>query len=349
MRKLALVTALLVLVAGTALAGDYHRGASLICAQCHVMHGSQQHGYNADGTGDFEAIGAAGPYEFLLRDHINEMCLNCHDNSWGPDVLGADGGTNVPTHGRLAGFLNGTVHGAAVGNFASGHTLGSTDVAPGGTFTNADGLNCINCHTQHGRDFGSGAAATNQYRNLSIATQMTYAIGTNNTALDVFEQSASFGGDHYDTYNVDFNEPDPNESAYGEFCKGCHTDFHGAADSSYMRVQSGPAGQEWLRHPTADANIGAQGGGHSSLARAWELRAYRVKVMSPTGNWGTQGTAFGVGGSPTDLTPSCFSCHMSHGNANAFGLIYPTGTAPIGESGDGTQPKQLCKQCHVQG
>jgi hypothetical protein len=340
---------LLFVMVGLAMAGDYHEGATLICSQCHVMHGSQGHGYNADGTGFFGEVGADGPYHFLLRDHINELCLHCHDNSWAPDVLGADGGANVPTLGRLAGFLNGTVHGVVTGTDASGHTLGSTNPAPGGTFANPDGLNCVDCHSQHGRTFSvGGGVTTSQYRNL-WPTQITYAIGTNDLTKDVFEVDDNFGGDHYSLNNVDFNEPDPAGSAYGEFCQNCHVDFHGSSSDANMRVQTGVAGQEWLRHPTADANIGEQGGGHSSLLRAWELKAYRVKVMSPTGNWGTQGTAFGVGGSPTDLTPSCFTCHRSHGNANAFGLVYPTGNSAIGESGDGTTAKELCKQCHVQG
>jgi hypothetical protein len=344
MRKLALATALVFVLVGAATAGDYHSGATLNCAECHVMHGSQQHGYNSDGGGITVDIGGAQPYEFLLRNHVNELCLTCHDGqTFAPDVLAA--GNGVPTLGRQAGALN--RDNSAPYFDETGHTLGSTAVAPGGTFTNADGLNCINCHTQHGRTFGASAAS--QYRNLSVSTGVSYAIGTNDVTKDVFER-ASAGATHYDISNIDFNEPDVHGSAMGAYCKNCHTNFHGSADSANMRVQTGPAGEEWLRHPAADANIGAVGHGHSVLGTsAWGGRAYRTQVMSPAGNWGTQGTAFGATGSPTDLTPSCFSCHKSHGNANAFGLIYPTGAAAIDENGDGTTAKQLCKQCHSQG
>jgi hypothetical protein len=347
MRKLALATALVFVMVGAATAGDYHSGATLNCAECHVMHGSQQHGYNSDGTGLTVDIGAAEPYEFLLRNHINELCLTCHDNqTFAPDVLGANGGVVYPDgHGRQAGALN--RDNVAPYHDETGHTLGSMDIAPGGTWSNEDGLNCINCHTQHGRTFSS--ASIPQYRNLSVTTGVSYAIGTNDVTKDVFERVSS-GASHYDIYNIDFNEPDPTGSAMGAYCMNCHTTFHGNSTDPDMRVQTGPAGQEWLRHPTADANIGALGGGHSQIGtRGWGGRAYRTQVMSPTGNWGTQGTAFGASGSPTDLTPSCFTCHKAHGNQNAFGLIYPTGAEMIDEEGDGTNAKNLCKQCHSQG
>jgi len=67
-----------------------------------------------------------------------------------------------------------------------------------------------------------------------------------------------------------------------------------------------------------------------------------VQVMSASGVWDPPAA---------DNTPSCMSCHKSHGNQNAFGLIYMSGTGTVTEEGDvnGTQSKDLCKQCHVQG
>ena len=149
MKKLTLLLiAGIALVASPALAGDYHTGGSLNCAECHVMHYSQSHGYNSDGSGFTVGLGGSGPYHFLLRNEINALCLSCHDNqTFAPDVLAANGGI-VPTNGRQAGALN--RDNTAPYFDATGHTLGSEDAAPGGTFANADGLNCINCHQQHG-------------------------------------------------------------------------------------------------------------------------------------------------------------------------------------------------------
>jgi hypothetical protein len=60
------------------------------------------------------------------------------------------------------------------------------------------------------------------------------------------------------------------------------------------------------------------------------------------------------------MTPSCFTCHKSHGNKNGFGLIWfvdntTTGPNPpatptdITEEGDGGAYRDLCRQCHTQG
>lgn len=343
MRKFVLSLALVIGLVGVATAGDYHYGSSLVCSDCHVMHGSQDHGYAADGSGDYTAIGGAAPYHYLLRNEVNALCLTCHDNHASIiDVLGVSS-SPVPTGGRQAGALNGL---GAAGYFdANGHTLGSSDVAPGGTWNNPDGLSCTDCHQQHGYA-GFITPATNPYRNLLYATggvnkpAVSYSVGTIVSTTDVFERSASFGGDHYSPNNVDYNEPSPTASAIGNYCKGCHTEFHGSSTDANMRNQDATeAGTEWLRHPSADANIGAIGGGHSS-ADVYSGHTNRVKVMDPAGLWD---------GTGADLTPSCFSCHKSHGNQNAFGLIYATGDAPIGENGDGNQARDLCGQCHVQG
>lgn len=345
MRKVAVLVAALAFVAATvAVAGDYHYKGTLNCAECHVMHGSMQHGYNANGGGTYTNLGGAAPYNFLLRNEPNALCLTCHDNTaFAPDVMEANGGT-APALGRQAGGLNITT---SAGPYypADGHTLGSAAMAPGGAFTNPDGLECIDCHSAHGR---GGARASNPYRNLyHDGASISYAVSTDTSVVDVFERTAT-GGNHYDIGNVDFNEPDQTKSYYGEFCKSCHTNFHGSSADANMRNQLGAAGEEWLRHPTADANIGALGGGHSSLTH-FKSDPYRVKVMSASMDWGTQGVAWAA--APADLTPSCFSCHKGHGNQRAYGLIYPdsAGTVAIDEQGAGSQYRNLCKSCHAQG
>lgn len=352
MRNLTLVmAAAMLLLAAAAFAGDYHTGATLNCGECHVMHYSQTHGYNSDGGGITTPLGASGPYHYLLRDEINNLCLNCHDgSSFAPDVLAANGGTPTTNGNRLAGALN--RDNTAPYFDATGHTLGSTDQAPGGTFSNPDGLNCTNCHQQHG--YGGFVNNANPYRNLLYNTggvskpAVTYSVGaTPDLTKDVWEKTAVLrAGSHYDIDNVEYCEPDQTKSAYGAFCQGCHTDFHGGSSDANMRNATAAAGTEWYRHPTADINIGATGSGHSELA-IFTGTAYRVKVMSAAGGWGTYGTPITT--STDDYTPSCMSCHKSHGNQNAFGLIFAKGDAALGEQGDGAAYDDLCGQCHVQG
>ncbi len=69
------------LMGSPATAGDFHTGASLRCADCHVMHFSQSHGFMPDGSGFSISLGSSGPYGYLLRNEVNDLCLSCHDGS----------------------------------------------------------------------------------------------------------------------------------------------------------------------------------------------------------------------------------------------------------------------------
>ena len=338
-------------LAGSAAAGDYHKDGTLLCSQCHVMHYSQSHGYNPNGSGFVLDPLAGGPRHFLLRGPVNDLCLTCHDNNGiAPDVYGSSNTGNGPTDVREAGFLN------RLGDptEASGHTLDSTDIAPGSTgagWSDAEGLNCVDCHAQHGN--GASGASSGQpgyslYRNLRStpgqgpAASVTYNYGnhgTNDLTRDVFERQNA----EYDESVVDFNEPNSAGSAIAAWCAGCHGDFHGAVGSPQIGgVPEGAGFAQFVRHPAAGVNIGAVGGGHSSLS-LFNQHGNKVKVMSPTGVWGAT--------HPADVTPTCVSCHKAHGNGNGFGLIYRQGTGTLTENGDsaGNQLEDLCGQCHVQG
>ena len=343
MRKVVVLAAALVLVtAGITTAGDYHYKGTLNCNDCHVMHGSQLHNYLPDTTGNPTPIGGAAPYPRLLRNTETALCLSCHNGqSFAPDVLEANGGS-APTLGRQAGALNMNNTAPYLAN--DGHTLGSTATAPGGTWTNANGLWCGDCHMVHGSS-SSLTRLSNSYRNLrGPSGQVTprqgisYAVGANDLTKDVFERSATPGGDHYDIGNVDFNEPAADSSYYGQFCKICHTNFHGNELDANMND-----GGDWIRHPTAQTDIGG------SRLTQFSTRPYRVKVMSAGGDWGTQGEVWAT--PAANLTPSCFTCHKAHGNQRAFGLIYPdsAGTVAVDEEGGGTKYRDLCKSCHTQG
>ena len=331
------------LVASLSFAGDYHSGITLVCSDCHVMHYSQSHGYNPNGGGNYTSLGAGGPFHYLLRNDINDLCLSCHDGPGSaPDVFEAGSSGYV----RQAGGLN-EVGGDGQYPPPTGHTLGSTDIAPGGTWSNADGLECANCHSVH----GSNSAGFSSYRNLGgHGTQagsmfgISYSSGaTNDLTLWVHEDTNSGNSvNHYGMTAITFNEPDQTKSMYADFCKSCHTNFHGDVGGTEIGGVGTPP-TEFIRHPASTANIGAAGGGHSRITQL-AGRTNQVQIMSPTG------VKAGSYTTETDLTPSCMSCHKGHGNQNAFGLIYMLGTGTVTEQGDsGTDARNLCRQCHGQG
>ena len=334
----ALALAAVALAAWPTVAGEYHYQTTLLCYDCHTMHFSQTHNYNGTtpvpttGAPDGNWLGATGPNTYLLKTggNLTNLCFSCHDGqTFAPDVRGA----NTNSYVRSAGAIP---TGAAPYENWKGHTLNQNLPVPGG-FGNLR-LSCNSCHAVHGN------AA---YRNVGNGT-MTYALGTNNLTRPVFLRSFAVGSiaTNYAESNVDYNEPSPIASAMSDFCRGCHFLFHGRQGDSNM---GGTGGVAWLRHPTGDSNIGAAGGGHSSVATL-AAHPYRVKVMSPSGDWGTQGLPWAT--PPANLTPMCLTCHKAHGNQNPFALVYLEGTGPITEEGDATGQtagiKSLCKQCHVQ-
>jgi hypothetical protein len=359
--------AALACLAGFASAGDYHVGRLLVCSDCHIAHGSQSHGYATDDTVAYDAT----PHALLLRgETFSNACLNCHDGNGGtiPDVLGTT--SSPPAHGRSAGALNleGGVDGYTKG---MGHTLWSMDPPPGhgdlsaqtvGTRTYAgviseEGLQCTDCHRAHGaKYFRNLMGNTNNSTATYIAKQwwakeISYKIGLANvTAGDaanpwVVEKTA-VGATHYDNDNVQYLEPDTTRSMYGEWCGTCHENFHGNLTSANVEV-----GGEVVRHPTA---------GVTASASSWPTDAtHRLKVMANYKDWD--------GAAPLGATPSCFSCHKSHGNQNRFGLVFvipkdrasgeasadfpnpPTRLATMGEQGDGGAYRDMCRNCHGMG
>jgi hypothetical protein len=324
---LLLTGVMMVGVVALAAAGDFHYGSSLICSDCHTAHYSQQHGYSVGGI--FAPLGPDGPNDFLLRNEPTKLCLSCHNGtSFAPDVFGANGGTAGI---REAGGLN-TAAGHGISNDANydeinGHTLYSMATPPGGA-TSAyvpdaeEGLWCGSCHGVHGYS---------SYRNLRrsgifAGDTLTYAVGSNNLTKDVFERSAG----SYTTADIDFNEPNINDSKYGRWCQDCHVDFHGLAGDVNMGGGTNP----WKRHPTAGVNM--------SATANYTTYTNKLKVMDSQGLWIGTGT-------DNTLTPSCMTCHKAHGDKNAFGLIFVSNVGPMTEEGDNGQFRDLCRNCHRQG
>lgn len=307
-------------LAGSAFAGEAHTTAG-VCSDCHTMHYSAQHNFVG---GPAEPLDGGGPYGGLLKISPNQLCEGCHDGTTSaPDVVGPPS-DNYP---RQAGALNSP----STGTYPAwtGHTLESKSVAPGGTWANtATGLACTDCHAAHGdpaqfRNLISSSSPSDKFYN----TKVTYALGNvNDPTKDVWLRYGTTGAERYGIDSTQFNKPDPTKSAYADWCKACHTNFHGNKSTSNMYN-----GSDWVRHPTADASVS------TTSASRWVVSGpNQPKVM--------------VGAAANDFTPSCFTCHKAHGNHNPFGLIYMSGTGTVTEEGDsGTSTRDLCRKCHSQG
>jgi hypothetical protein len=363
---------MVLLSATAALAGEYHFDTTLYCQECHVMHYSQAHAYDPGGTvgpPDHAQMIGSEPHEKLLRQASNGLCLSCHnDQAIAPDVLGADNNAD-PDHPlpRQAGGLTDS-SGDWLGHTLGMHVhsapgaMGAPDVAGSCNSCHSDDpltpdikyipdplLSCIDCHEPHGyippdtvdvfevpvsnlyKNLRAVRAVNrfgNVYALLGVSYEKSYT-GDKDVFLHYGDGSGSVS-DRYSVGSMDLNEPASDKSGMGEFCAMCHGPFHGASADEYMKLTGG-----WVRHPTADADISAiSGSPYSGID-------YKVKVMDPGGNWESAPDG--------DETPTCTTCHKAHGNTRPFGLIYAKGDAPLGENGDGTQLRDLCKQCHVQG
>jgi hypothetical protein len=397
MKRFTIVVAAMVAVAAMAglanlaSAGDYHVGRLLVCSDCHMPHSSQTHPYYSDADSTIlpnPKMGTA-PFAHLLRgETINNACLTCHDGKAGTiDVLMGNTNTASQPHGRSAGALN-VMTGGAHGYMpedpyteGDGHSLWSPKSPPGwdgtqvaGTadLVSSEGLECTDCHGAHGNKYfrnmlGAAANGTATYFSGKWrGTEVEYEIAgvpTYPLAKWVLEKSPR----NYDNDNVQYIEKDQNSSEYGKWCQTCHTTFHGSLTSSNMLTADGEVG----RHPTMGVDMAS--GTPAKAFTSWAITdpTHRLKVMSSNGAWANLAANMAP-----DMTPSCFTCHKSHGNANKFGLIFvmsnrPAGSnglagsnAPAGsnamlmdpiasanmtEQGDGGQYRDLCRNCHGQG
>jgi hypothetical protein len=317
-----LLFGIVVVFVGTGDAGLYHTRNASACADCHKPRVG-----NASSVVVLASLVTTppGPSTPVPRD-VNRTCLECHGGNVEPSVVFGVSGNLI----RQAGFLYSSGSPAH-----TGHTLGGTDRAPGGTWTpGPEGLVCTDCHNPHGE--------IGQYRNLVLRPgsapddrRIGFVIGViNDPSKDVWIKSSLDGIGKYDARNIYFNQPREGRSAYGEWCQGCHTNLHAGATSRR------PGGKGWRRHPTSDARIGSHSVGECSSFSRFSSLANRVPTMSASGEWPGR-----------DNTPSCMSCHKAHGNANPFGLLYMAGQGQLTEDGDsrGQAPFDLCHQCHTQG
>lgn len=320
------------LAASAASVSTYHYGATLRCADCHVMHQSKQHALDSDPTNDpfggYPQSFSAGSHLLKAPDAL-ALCLTCHDGQIGiPDVLGADVNS---LNARSAGYF------APVGERnPRGHSLdyglklGDFELCMrchfGGEFSSAS-VSCIDCHNPHGNG---------RPRNLQWAS---YPGGEPQFGL--LEASSANGLQRYEEANVAYGTD--NTDALREvsnMCLDCHHVFSG---DSYID----PDGDGWHnRHPSYDSERGspnsiAQGQGRGTTDPShWESGSGAGFASTARLHWVTSGATDFAGAMAIDGGTNgvfCLSCHQAHGNDHSFALRWDP---PPGTAGEG------CDQCH---
>ncbi len=319
----------------TAVAGDFHVGSkNLYCSDCHTIHYSQDGGVSAD-------WGQAGPYERLLKNLTNEMCLMCHDgtDTSAPNVLGEE--RYISSAGELS----------IDPNSPSKHSLGSTVTPPGysGTWS-GDPLTCITCHNPHGNDY---------YRNLrtnpgqAVNITVTYETGTYGGDVAVQQLLDTPLAEHYKVGNIKHRQSE-SDNNYGlsAWCAGCHGQFYGDGGDANMGGSSSGDTQAldtdtWIRHPTVGitlaqgvTNLHIDGTADGGLGYWWSsLVLSRPPYISPLGEIGTK--------SVSDNETGCTSCHKAHGSDQLFCLMYDDPETSTLE--DGSRMVGTCQACHLRG
>lgn len=313
--------------------GTYHNGATLECAQCHIMHASQQHPH--DGPVLPGPVGAYPqdytPSRKLLKapDPV-ALCLTCHDGIAGiPDVVGYD--VNGLTE-RSAGLFD------LPGNAnPRGHKLDyAVDTDPGwglcmrchfGSTQESASVSCLDCHNPHGN---------NRSRNLQWAS---YPGGEPQFGL--FVRPGATGMARYERANVAYGTT--NDAALREVTNMCIDCHHVLTGASY----NDPDGNGFHNlHPSYDSERGDPNSIAQGLPRGttdpqhWEDGTGAGFITTERLNFVNAGasdftTCQVVGASTNGVF--CLSCHKAHGGTRSFGLLWD----PVsGVNGEG------CDQCH---
>lgn len=365
------IAALFCLVPTVFYAGEYHAPMektflqtteTLICSQCHTMHGTQ-------GGQSMVYGGAATTYNALLRaSSIVQLCRTCHENN----SLGMSNPTPPDIWNNTLGYT------ASAGDFAHGgieneinrHSVGSSNQTPPGSnpLITIPYFSCINCHDQHGNNNyrnlkkrpGNASSDINvSYRRDGAGTcsdgtvspcDVDYVTGTGlGTTTNLYK---------YNRDNVSFIKAASNSNGIAPFCGGCHTDFHGAGGvASIGGAVGGDTGfSPWLRHPVRDVNINQGEADKHADRNNWASLSTRTRVINPDVTAPTSSVA--------DEQPFCLSCHYAHGGGNPnyatdptmdhSNLVFIDGSAtprinidPSYVAGSG-RIRNLCQQCHNQ-
>ena len=278
---IAVVGALILLVSVPAMA--FHEAAGLKCMACHTMHASEDgSASNVTPANGFDAApvgGMSGPApQLLVQSNKTDLCLACHasnylvNGEYAPDVYdtGVNPATPAGDFDLAATGATGNGHNpyhAASGVIDEDELLASDVTPPGGSGTLWE-WSCLSCHRPHKDETATGVNGTYQYRMLrkqvkGIGGAGTYvdvstALGSTNThEATLISAGVNADAETALNHNVHLVAAVNTEgNGFGEWCAGCHGDFHGATQEK--------SGSDWIRHPTYQPLGGTIGGNYTT-------------------------------------------------------------------------------------
>ncbi|NOQ51594.1 MAG: hypothetical protein GQ578_05190 [Desulfuromonadaceae bacterium] len=295
------------------------------CSNCHTIHNMQ----------NGSLVNAGGPQATLL----NDSCVGCHSNS-GTETIVTLGSTSIPIVFNASeptypatGTASSTLAGgnfywvAQAGGDAYGHNVygisgqdGTLSAAPGASTACATCHNslagsestsgCKGCHVpaHHADDSAEVVGATGGwYRFLGENPAMMGSpdvYGVKGIEEDNWEQNPAS-----DSHNGYFGSSTVYAKCFwpylptysiGQFCVGCHGNFHHEMNSA----QPGDVSGAWIRHPS-----------DVIIPNAIEYANYTVyNPLAPVAKTALAGKKNSTVVEPGADLVTCISCHRPHGS-----------------------------------
>jgi len=355
------MTAALMVIGLTSVAGAFHSGGVAECEGCHSMHNSFEGSANVTGMAQYQS----GVFLLKAQDQSG-ACLNCHQAA---DTVGS--GYHISTAGVtpldstipvelspggdfawLKKTMTGSIRGTATTweGDRHGHNIVATDfgftadktltAAPGGTYPAAN-LACSSCHDPHGtyRRFADGTEArtglpifnSGSYTNSKAPIAGVSAVGVYRILAGSQYQPKSLAG------SFAFANPAPSAVSPSTYNATTNVTAAGVAD----RVAYGSGMSEWCANCHTQMHTDTYTSGTKGLVHpAGNGAKLTAPIAANYAAYVTSGVMTGTGAGYSALAPFETGATKTLGDIAALIAFQAAPTAPT------TSSNVSCLSCH---